>query len=305
MVSEVLHYLNCRPGGIYADCTLGGAGHARSICRQIRPHGIFIGLDQDEDAISHARRVLQCDGVDRHLFHVNFTRFPEVLSQLKIAAVDGILLDLGISSHHLDASGRGFTFQKDEPLDMRMDTASPLTARDLIAASSETELADMFRRLGEVPWPARVARRIVEQRRRRPIATTNQLVEVVTRAIPKSAGRSRRHPATRVFMALRIAVNKELERLDHFLGTAVDYLKPGGRLCVLSFHSLEDRRVKHRFRDLEGRCVCPPELVYCRCGARRTIRVLTRKVVRPTDAETAANARARSTCLRACEKLSS
>jgi 16S rRNA (cytosine1402-N4)-methyltransferase len=303
MLSEALHYLNCGPGKIYADCTLGGAGHAKAICEQITPQGILIGIDQDADAIRNAKKTLDSCGIRIHLFHNNFVHLPDVLSQLKIPAVDGILLDLGMSQHHLEASGRGFSFLRDEPLDMRMNRDETVTAERLVRERSESVLADLFKTYGEERWSARIAREIVSARQRSPIKTSRQLADIVRAAYPKSAKYPRIHPATRVFMALRIAVNRELERLAQFLEFFPDLLNPGGRVCLLSFHSLEDRLVKQRFRFLEGRCVCPPRMPDCRCGAEKLVRVLTRKVVRPTEEEAAANPPARSTRLRACEKL--
>lgn len=303
MLSEALHYLDCRPGQIYTDGTLGGAGHAKAICERIKPQGILIGIDQDADAIRNAHETLQRCGTRIHLFHNNFVSLPDVLLQLNIPAVDGILLDLGMSQHHLEASGRGFSFLRDEPLDMRMNRDGKVTAERLVRERSESELADLFKNYGEERWSARVAREIVTMRRHFPIKTSRQLADIVKKAYPKPARHARLHPATRVFMALRIAVNRELERLSQFLEFFPELLKPGGRLCILSFHSLEDRLVKQRFRYLEGRCVCPPRMPDCRCGAEKKIRVLTRKVVRPTEEETADNPLARSTRLRTCEKI--
>jgi 16S rRNA (cytosine1402-N4)-methyltransferase len=228
---------------------------------------------------------------------------PSFLSQLGIDAVDGILIDIGLSLHQIEASGRGFSFNRDEPLDMRMDIRSTVTAADLVASLSERELAQLFSRYGEERWAAPIARHLVRQRQRRPVTTSGQLARLVAQAVP-TAGRDRKiHPATRVFMALRIAVNRELEVLDRFLETAVDMLKPGGRLCVLAFHSLEDRIVKRRFRSLERPCTCPPSFPRCVCGRQAVVRLLTRKVIRPSASEVGQNPMARSTRLRGVEKL--
>jgi 16S rRNA (cytosine1402-N4)-methyltransferase len=304
MLNEVIGHLNCRPGKIYVDGTLGGAGHAGAICDRIIPGGVFIGLDQDIDAIKHARAALQHDDVNIHLLHGNFIRLPEFLAQLNIEAVDGILLDLGLSQHQLERSGRGFSFSKDEPLDMRMDIQSPQTAAQLVNQLAQEDLKKIFKEYGEERWAKKIAGDIVRIRQQEKIRTSQQLAQIVADSIPAGAAAKQKiHPATRVFMALRIAVNQELDRLKAFMDYAVDYLNPGGRLCVLSFHSLEDRIVKQRLKALEKGCTCPPRFPQCVCGQQPQIRILTKKVVRPTTAEVAANPMARSTRLRAAEKL--
>jgi len=296
--------LACQPGKTIVDGTLGGCGHAGRICEQIAPDGVFVGVDQDWDAIEQARRVLPVDRLQVHIVHGNFAELPAFLSQLGIAAVDGILIDIGLSQHQLEASGRGFSFQRDEPLDMRMNVDADLTASDLVATLSERELARIFSRYGEERWSARIARHLAAERRKTPIATSGQLARLVAAAVPAAAARAQKiHPATRVFMALRIAVNRELEVLERFLDGAVDLLRPAGRLCVLAFHSLEDRIVKHRFREWAHPCQCPPSFPRCVCGRQATVRLLTPKVMRPSDAETRSNPMARSTRLRAVEKL--
>ncbi len=302
MVDEVCHYINCRPGKIFADCTLGGAGHTQAICQKIVPRGVVIGIDQDRAAIRHAHRVLAPYDVSKYLFCENFVRFPDILDRLGIAAVDGILLDLGISLYHLKNSGRGFSFSRDEPLDMRMDTRSDVTAGQLIHALSESELQKLFKTYGDIRWSVKLARRIVRERERGEIKTSKQLADIIKKAAPAAAMKKGRHPATQAFMALRIAVNKELDRLKRFMDFAVDFLNPGGRLCVLAFHSLEDRIVKKRFKLLEGVCICPPGFPKCVCHPQKVARVLTRRVVRPTPAEVSVNPMARSTRLRAIEK---
>ncbi|BBO71886.1 ribosomal RNA small subunit methyltransferase H [Desulfosarcina alkanivorans] len=304
MLEEAVDMLACRPGRTIVDGTLGGCGHARRICRQIRPGGVFVGIDQDRDAIDRARRVLPAGDSRIHIVHGNFVDLPQFLSQLGIGSVDGILIDIGLSLHQIEASGRGFSFSRDEPLDMRMDVRSGRTAADLLATLDQRELARIFSRYGEERWSARIARHLVDRRKAQPVTRSGQLARLVSEAVPAAAARKQKiHPATRVFMALRIAVNRELEVLDRFLETAVDQLNPGGRLCVLSFHSLEDRIVKHRFRTMERPCTCPPSFPRCVCGQEPTVRLLTRKVVRPTDAEVRDNPMARSTRLRAVEKL--
>ncbi len=304
MLNEVVNYLNCRPGNVYVDGTIGGCGHARAICEKIFPGGRFIGIDQDIDAISNAETVLKDYTSNIHLFHGNFISLPEFLTQLEIDRVDGILLDLGLSLHHIENSGRGFSFRKDEPLDMRMDIQSPQTAENLINNLSQVELQKLFKEYGEERRAKQIARKIIKIRRQKKIQTSKQLAQIIVDSIPAQAAfKQKIHPATRVFMALRIAVNRELERLETFLEYAVDLLNPGGRLCVLAFHSLEDRIVKQRFKALEKGCTCPPQLPQCVCGQEPQLRILTKKVVRPTAEEIAANPKARSTRLRAAEKI--
>ena len=304
MLNEVVNYLNCRPGNVYVDGTLGGCGHARAICEKIFPGGRFIGIDQDIDAISNAETVLKDYTSNIHLFHGNFISLPEFLTQLEIDRVDGILLDLGLSLHQIENSGRGFSFRKDEPLDMRMDIQSPQTAENLINNLSQAELQKLFKEYGEEHRAKQIARNIIKTRRQKKIRTSTQLAQIIVDSIPaRAASRQKIHPATRVFMALRIAVNRELERLTTFLEHAVDLLNPGGRLCLLSFHSLEDRIVKQRFKALEKGCTCPPQLPQCVCGQEPQLRILTKKVARPTAEEIAANPKARSTRLRAAEKI--
>jgi 16S rRNA (cytosine1402-N4)-methyltransferase len=304
MLPEAIAYLNCFPGGVFVDGTLGGAGHAKVICEVIMPDGLLIGIDQDEDAIINAADRLKPYASILRLFHGNFAHLPDYLAQLKIDAVNGILLDLGLSQHQLESSGRGFSFQRNEPLDMRMDVRTPTQAQDLVNALGEEELGRIFREYGEERWAQRIARAVVARRRQAPIRTSRQLAELVSATVPRgSAARQKIHPATRVFMALRIAVNRELERLQQFLDIALDCLGPQGRLVVMSFHSLEDRIVKHHFRQLAQGCHCPKDLPQCVCGGQPAVRILTKKAVRPTDQETARNPMARSTRLRAVEKL--
>jgi 16S rRNA (cytosine1402-N4)-methyltransferase len=304
MLHETLRYLNCRAEKVYVDCTLGGSGHARVICKTIGPGGVFIGIDQDIDAIKYANEVLKPLALTIHLFHGNFVHVPEFLEQLKIKAVDGILIDLGISLHQIKSSGRGFSFKKDEPLDMRMNVSSKTKAEDLINRMEGKSLKRIFQEYGEERWAGQIARRIVKERKQKAIKTSKQLARVVCDAVPTFASFNQSiHPATRVFMALRIAVNRELEMLDLFMENVADFLNPKGRLCVLSFHSLEDRIVKHRIKTLEKGCVCPSDFPKCVCNRRPVLRSLTKKVVRPTKDEIRQNPMARSAKLRAAERI--
>lgn len=304
MPKEVVDYLNCRPGMIYVDGTIGGCGHAGQICQKILPDGLLIGIDQDIDAIVNARQALKSYASIVRLFHGNFINLPDFLSQLKIGAVDGILLDLGLSLNQIENSGRGFSFRKDEPLDMRMNNQSGETAEYLINNMAQKDLQTLFKNYGEERWAKQIARKIEEVRKQKKIQRSKELAQIVIDAIPgHGLSKQKIHPATRIFMALRIAVNHELERLETFMEQAVEYLNPGGRLCVLSFHSLEDRIVKQRLKSLEKGCSCPPLLPQCICGGKPRIRILTKKVLRPSREEVAANPMARSTRLRAAEKL--
>ena len=304
MPAEVLHYLNCQPGKIHVDGTLGGAGHAAMVLKQILPDGLLIGIDQDRDAIQNAEKVLGDYAPNVRLFQGNFVRLPDFLSQLNIDGVDGILLDLGISLHQIESSGRGFSFMADEPLDMRMDITAGIKAEDIINSAEEKKLRKIFTEYGEERWARQIAQNIVAGRRQKKITSSRQLAEIVKNAVPKKASLSQRiHPATRVFMALRIAVNQELEVLSSFLDSVLNCLNPKGRLCVLSFHSLEDRIVKHRIKALEKGCNCPPQFPQCVCGRTKMVRSLTPKPVRPTAEEVRKNPMARSARLRAFEKL--
>jgi len=303
MPDEVIHFLDCRPGQCVVDCTLGGAGHAADICRKITPEGIFIGIDQDMDAIQNAEKALPVQGIRKHLIHANFSELPVILQDLGIRGVDGILMDLGISLHHIEGSGRGFSFRKNEPLDMRMDMTSRLTAREIVNTMPEKELKRLFFTLGEERLAGPIARKIAAERAAGPIETSDHLAEIVKKAVPVALSSQRIHPATRVFMALRIAVNRELDHLETFMEKVPDLLNPGGRICVLSFHSLEDRIVKTQFRIHANPCTCPPKLPFCVCGKKPLLKVLTRRVVRPSDKEVEMNPMARSTRLRAAQKI--
>ena len=303
MISEVLHYLDCKPGKIYVDGTLGGSGHARAICSKISPGGVFIGIDQDIDAIKNAKNVLESFNITIRLFHGNFINLPEFLQQLNIKAVDGILLDLGISLHQIESSGRGFSFLRDEPLDMRMNKMSGITAEDLINTMDEKNLKKIFREYGEERWAGQIAKKIAASRKQKAIKSSRQLAQIVCDAVPKSSFHQKIHPATRVFMAIRIAVNRELEMLNLFMENVADLLNLKARLCVLSFHSLEDRIVKHRLKTLEKGCVCPSDFPECVCNQKPILRLLTKRVVRPSIEEIERNPMARSTKLRAAERI--
>lgn len=303
MLQEVVAILRPLPGMTVADCTLGGCGHALSICEKIMPGGLLVGIDQDQDAIDNARVVLSPFEKYVQIFHGNFTHLQGFLSELNLGGVDAILVDLGLSLNQIEKSGRGFSFRRNEPLDMRMDTRTDLTAAQIVNNWKEKELERIFKQYGEERRARSIARKITAVRKQTPISTSLQLAQLIIDAIPNSAVRSQKiHPATRVFMALRIAVNQELERLEAFLQTAVNLLNPQGRLCVLSFHSLEDRIVKHQFKALATGCTCPPRLPQCACGKKPQVKLLTPRVRRPGKEEVETNPMARSTRLRAVEK---
>ncbi|MEW6522547.1 MAG: 16S rRNA (cytosine(1402)-N(4))-methyltransferase RsmH [Bacillota bacterium] len=301
MVAEVLEYLEPARGGTFVDATVGGGGHAEALLEH-GPGLHLVGLDRDGDAIAASRRRLARFGSRVTLVQSDYRRLGEVLEQLGICGLAGVLLDLGVSSHQLDTPERGFSYQHQAPLDMRMDPSQPLTAAGLVNSASEQELASIIGTLGEERWARRIARFLVARREVAPLETTQDLVEVIKAAIPAAARREGLHPARRTFQALRIAVNRELEGLDRALEGAIDALVPGGRICVLAFHSLEDRAVKTVFRKRAGACSCPPGLPVCACGARRDLTILTPRARQARHEEVAANPRARSVRLRAAEK---
>jgi 16S rRNA (cytosine1402-N4)-methyltransferase len=304
MREEAVGMLNCKPGKIYVDGTLGGCGHAGLILEKILPGGMLIGIDQDMDAIQHAKEVLDPFKDHIHLVHDNFVNLKEILAQLDIHAVDGILLDLGLSYNQIENSGRGFSFMRDEPLDMRMNIASETTAEDIVNRFDEKALAVLFRKNSDERWARPIARKIVKERNRGLIRSSKQLADIVCSVVPQKRKRGRHiHPATKVFMALRIAVNRELEVLKTFLETVIEVMNTGGRLCILSFHSLEDRMVKHSFKRLEKGCICPPDFPECNCGRTKLVRVLTRKALKPSNREITENPLSRNTRLRAVEKI--
>lgn len=303
MLEKVLQSLRCKPGGIYVDGTLGGGGHARAILENTAPDGLLIGIDRDGDALLESEKRLQPFGQRKILIKGNFADIGEILTNLNIRKVDGILLDLGVSSHQLDTADRGFSFSLDAPLDMRMDQSSRYRAYDLVNLSPGKELRKVIRDYGEEPMAGRIARAILAKRASVPIRTTIELADVVCRAVRRQGVRKKVHPATRTFQAIRIAVNQELSNLSTAMDAGIDQLGRGGRFSIISFHSLEDRIVKETFRSLEGRCQCPPGLPVCQCQREAKLRVLTRKPLRPEADESETNPRARSARLRTAEKI--
>lgn len=303
MLDESLEYLDPKPGETIVDCTLGGGGHSIEIVKRLMPNGRLIGIDQDVDAIEAASERLAEFSDNVTLRRGNFSEISEIIENLGLSSVDGVLMDLGVSSHQLEAGERGFSFKVDAPLDMRMDESQMVTAEELVNSLSERNLADLIFRYGEERWARRIAKFIVDRRSRQKIETTGELVDVIKAAVPSGARQEGLHPATRTFQALRIAVNRELEVLQEGVEAAIELLSSGGRIVVISYHSLEDRIVKNIFARDAGKCVCPPGFPVCGCGSAKRVSILTKKPVVPGKAEVADNPRARSAKLRAVEKI--
>lgn len=303
MVKEVITSLRCRAGTIIVDGTVGGGGHAEAILLNTAPDGLLIGIDADSEALREAEKRLTPFGKRKILVKGNFADMDAILAERNIGNVDGILLDLGVSSHQLDTADRGFSFSMDAPLDMRMDRGRGRSAYDLIHTLLGEELERIIRDYGEERMARRIARSIVETRKHSPVGTTADLASLVIRAVPHKAERQRIHPATRTFQALRIAVNNELTCLHRAVTNGTKRLTPGGRFAVISYHSLEDRIVKNAFRAGERGCICPSDLPVCVCGLKPTLRVLTRKPDIPGEAEIHDNPRSRSAKLRTAERI--
>ena len=302
LLDEVIEHLRCTAGKYFVDGTVGGGGHARAILERTAPDGRLIGIDWDAAALAKAQSNLQPYKERLVLVRENFARIGQVLARLQVQAVDGILLDLGLSSFQVDAAERGFSFSQLGPLDMRMDTREETTAAQLVNALSEKELADLIWSFGEERWNRRIARNIVRVRAEAPIETTERLAEVVRKAIPAGKRSRKRHPATRTFQALRMAVNRELDNLQIFLQGALDLLQPLGRLAIISFHSLEDRVVKQVFSNWARSCRCPAQFPICQCEGRPLVLLINKKPIVPGAEEIKANPRARSGRLRVVEK---
>ncbi len=304
LLAEVLKYLSCTNGSTVIDCTLGGAGHAEAIIDLIMPKGFLLGIDLDIAALNAARvRLARFSQQNFSLVQGNFKDLDRILTDAGLYAIDGILFDLGVSSTQFDRAERGFSYRYDAPLDMRMDQSQNLTAADVVNTYSKEELARVIKEYGEERWAGRVAALIVRTRQNRPIRTTFELVDIIKNAIPAAARRRGGHPAKQTFQAIRIEVNGEIRVLDQSFRDAIKWLKPGGRLVVISYHSLEDRAAKNVISDLSRGCICPPGLPVCNCGHKPEVKPITKKVVRPTPSEIADNPRAESARLRAAEKL--
>lgn len=301
MLAETLRELDPRPGMVVCDCTLGGAGHTVEMARRILPGGLSLGIDQDDAALAAASRRFSTEvpGVDHRFLKGNFGDLDELLVQAEVPGVDCFLFDLGVSSPQLDVPERGFSFHEDAPLDMRMDSGKDTpNAAEVINTYNEADLTRILRVYGDERFASRIARQVVVARGKAPITTTLQLVEVVKAAIPAAARRHGGHPARKTFQALRIEVNHELDALDRGLRAAIRWANPGGRVCVISYHSLEDRIVKHVFSELSQGCTCPPDLPVCVCGNVPIVEVRTRRPLVASDEEVAGNPRARSALMR-------
>ena len=304
LLEETVNSLQVKSGGIYVDGTLGGGGHADLVCKRLQGNGTFIGIDQDEDAIRAATYRLQeyKDKLTLHIVKSNYCHFQKVLSDLQISQVNGIMLDLGVSSYQLDNAKRGFTYRVDAPLDMRMDQTSSKTAKDIVNTYSEMELFHMIRDYGEDKFAKNIAKHIVRMRKEKPMETTFDLVKAIDAAIPAKIRAAGGHPAKKTFQAIRIELNQELEVLKQSVGTMIDSLAPGGRLSIITFHSLEDRIVKKMFREYENPCICPPDFPVCVCGKVSKGKVITRKPILPGREECEKNSRSKSAKLRVFQR---
>lgn len=301
LLNETIDSLNIKPEGIYVDCTLGGGGHSTEILKRLSPQGRLIGIDQDNDALKAASEKLK-EYKNVTYVHNNFYNIDDILEELNINEVDGIMMDLGVSSYQLDEASRGFSYMSEAPLDMRMDRSKSFSAYDVINSYSEQELFKVIIEYGEDSFARNIARSIVKKRKDKPIETTKELVEIIDKAIPNKFKKNG-HPAKKTFQAIRIEVNKELDILDKAINDSVNRLKKGGRLSIITFHSLEDRIVKNKFKQLQNPCTCPPDFPVCVCGKKPVINIITRKPVEPTEEEKKENSRSKSAKLRVCEKI--
>lgn len=306
LMDETIESLNIKPDGIYVDGTLGGAGHASEVCKRLSEKGTFIGIDQDEDALSVASERLSVfkDKLNLHIVKSNYSNFENVLNELGIDKVDGILLDIGVSSYQIDTADRGFTYkEEDAPLDMRMDKSSDFSAKNVVNEYSEMELFRVIRDYGEDKFAKNIAKHIVAARAEKEIETTGELIEIIKAAIPMKIRAKMGHPAKQTFQAIRIEVNKELEVLEKSIDAMIDRLNPEGRLSIITFHSLEDRIVKNKFKDNEDPCICPKNFPKCVCGRVSKGKNVYRKPIVPTDKEIEDNKRSKSSKLRTFERI--
>ncbi|MCI9446993.1 MAG: 16S rRNA (cytosine(1402)-N(4))-methyltransferase RsmH [Lachnospiraceae bacterium] len=304
LLRETIEYLNVRPDGVYVDGTLGGGGHAYEVCRRLSGRGRLIGIDQDEDAIKAAARRLSEFEDKIQIIRSNYCKMQDVLAEIGVSGADGIVLDLGVSSYQLDDPARGFTYREDNaPLDMRMDKRQHLTAKELINTYSEQELYHIIRDYGEDKFAKNIAKHIVMAREEREIETTGELTEIIKAAIPAKVRMNGGHPAKRTFQAIRIALNRELEVLRESLEDMIRMLNPGGRICVITFHSLEDRIVKNIFKKSENPCTCPRDFPVCVCGKQPLGKVMTKRPVIPSEEEIEYNPRSKSAKLRVFERM--
>lgn len=303
MVRECMDVLLPERGGVFVDCTLGGGGHSEAILERLPSDGRLIGIDRDEQALQAASQRLARFGSRFQAIRGNFFAIQALLEEENIFEADGILADLGVSSYQLDEASRGFSYQHDAPLDMRMDQRSDFSAYDVVNAYSKEQLCNVIRLYGEEKWASRIAQFIVQAREQKCIETTHALVEIIKAAIPASARREGPHPAKRTFQAIRIEVNGELDALDEALDSMIACLREQGRLAIITFHSLEDRIVKRKFAELANPCTCPPKIPMCICGKTASVRILTKKPIVASKEELEQNPRARSAKLRGAEKI--
>ena len=301
LLNETIEGLNIKADGIYVDGTLGGGGHALEVCKRLSKNGRFIGIDQDLDALNAARERLADYKEITSFIRSNYREMPIILRDLGVEKVDGILLDLGVSSYQLDTAERGFSYMADAPLDMRMDNRQVKTAKEVVNEYSETELYRIIRDYGEDKFAKNIAKHIVLEREKKPIETTGELSEIIKAAIPMKMRKKGSHPAKKTFQAIRIEVNSELDVLRDSLDSMIDCLKPNGRICIITFHSLEDRIVKNIFKNAENPCTCPPNFPVCVCGNKSKGTIITRKPIVPTDEEMNYNSRSKSSKLRIFE----
>lgn len=302
LLNETVDSLNIKPNGIYIDGTLGGGGHAYEVCKRLGEHGRFIGIDQDAEAIEAAGLRLAEFGDKVTIVRSNYVDIDIILKSLNISKVNGIMLDLGVSSHQLDTVERGFSYKENAPLDMRMDVRNPMTAKDIVNNYSEMELYRVIRDYGEDKFAKNIAKHIVNARKEKEIETTYELNDIIKAAIPMKMRVNGGHPAKKTFQAIRIELNKELEVLNSSIDKMIDLLDDGGRLSIITFHSLEDRIVKTRFRNNENPCICPPDFPVCVCGKKSKGKVITRKPIVPSEQEIIENKRAKSSKLRVFER---
>ncbi len=300
LLNECLEGLCIKPDGIYVDGTLGGAGHSKEIAKRISKNGLLLGIDRDEEAICVAKQRLK-EFSNVELIHDNHDHIKSILEACEISAVDGILLDLGVSSYQLDERNRGFSYMADSRLDMRMDKSTGKTAKDVVNSYTEQELANVIFEYGEERFSRRIAKNICEYRKTKEIKTTLELVKIIEKSVPRK--KTDGHPAKRTFQAIRIEVNDEIKPLYQTMLDCIDVLKPKGRLCVITFHSLEDRAVKKAFVEAEGKCTCPPGLPYCMCGYKSLGKMIPKKPILPTKEEMQQNSRSKSAKLRIFEKI--
>ncbi|SDN15559.1 MULTISPECIES: 16S rRNA (cytosine(1402)-N(4))-methyltransferase RsmH [Lachnospira] len=302
LLEETIENLNIKPDGIYVDGTLGGAGHSSVIASKLGPNGRLIGIDQDENAIEAASKRLEPFKDRVTIVRDNYVNFKKVLDDLNIDKIDGVVLDLGVSSYQLDTVERGFTYNVDTALDMRMDNRQLMTARDIVNDYSESDLYRIIRDYGEDRFAKNIAKHIVNARQEKPIETTFELNDIIKAAIPAKVRATGGHPSKRTYQAIRIELNKELDVLENSIDDLIDRLNPGGRLCIITFHSLEDRIVKVKFKTAENPCTCPPEFPVCVCGKKSKGKVISRKPILPSDKELEENSRSKSAKLRVFEK---